>query len=165
RLSDGGNMYVELQAGLFEDQETSAFLQPQHSQQFVEYRIPYRDLSGLTRATPDAVLFARAEGGQLNLEVGGTRPIPGAKIRIMSGNKVVQEITANLDPRTVWKQKIQLNSEQSPRILVLDADGRTLLEHHIGGGFDADSLKGLKPGPQKQAGPDASQREAILFHQ
>ena len=55
-LSDDDSGYVELQAGLFRNQETYAFLEPQETVHFSEYWLPVRDLGGITRANVDAVL-------------------------------------------------------------------------------------------------------------
>ena len=55
-LSDDDSGYIELQAGLFRNQETYAFLEPQETVRFAEYWLPVRDLGGITRANVDAVL-------------------------------------------------------------------------------------------------------------
>jgi hypothetical protein len=43
-LSDNNSAYVEVQAGLFRDQETYGFLEPQESRSFAECWIPIREL-------------------------------------------------------------------------------------------------------------------------
>ncbi len=55
-LSDDDSAYVELQAGLFRNQETYAFLEPHETVRFSEYWLPVPDLGGITRATEGAVL-------------------------------------------------------------------------------------------------------------
>ena len=50
-LSDDDSAYVELQAGLFRNQETYGMLEPQEQVRFSEYWLPARDLGGITRAT------------------------------------------------------------------------------------------------------------------
>ena len=63
-LSDDESAYVEVQAGLFRNQETYAFLSPQESIRFTESWMPVREIGGITRANPDAVLhLSRAPGG------------------------------------------------------------------------------------------------------
>src|SRR6266571_5181624 len=49
-LSDNNSAYVELQAGLFRNQETYAFLEPRQSIAFTEYWIPVRSTGGISRA-------------------------------------------------------------------------------------------------------------------
>src|SRR5258708_1767927 len=55
-LSDNNSAYVEVQAGMFRDQETYGFLEPQESRSFSECWIPIRELGGVSRANPNAVL-------------------------------------------------------------------------------------------------------------
>src|SRR5213079_2018997 len=55
-LSDNNSAYIEVQAGLFRDQETYGFLEPQESRSFTECWIPIRELGGVSRANRDVVL-------------------------------------------------------------------------------------------------------------
>src|SRR5438876_714947 len=52
-LSDNNSAYVELQAGLFRNQETYAFLEPPETVRFTEYWLPGHDIGGRTRVTTD----------------------------------------------------------------------------------------------------------------
>jgi len=49
-LSDNESGYVEVQAGLFRNQETYAFLQPRQVLHFSEYWMPAREIGGIARA-------------------------------------------------------------------------------------------------------------------
>ena len=71
-LSDDGSAEAEIQAGLFRDQETYAFLAPQEVISFREHWLPVREIGGFVRVTPEAVLnLERAEGApQAGLVVG-----------------------------------------------------------------------------------------------
>ncbi len=76
-LSDNNSAYVEIQAGLFRNQETYGFLEPQQSIQFSEYWMPMLDLDGLSRANPDVLLnLSRTPGtdGSRDPEPGPERP-------------------------------------------------------------------------------------------
>jgi hypothetical protein len=55
-LSDNDSAEVEIQAGLFRNQETYAFLAPQESVLFHEFWMPVREIGGFVRANPEAVL-------------------------------------------------------------------------------------------------------------
>src|SRR5438445_9110961 len=71
-LSDDESAYVEVQSGLFRNQETYAFLEPQESIRFTEYWMPVREIGGITRANPEATLHLSrtpATGG-VDLAVG-----------------------------------------------------------------------------------------------
>ncbi len=75
-LSDDDSGYVELQSGLFRNQETYAFLEPQETVHFSEYWLPVRDLGGITRANVDAVLFMdRPAASRMTLALDVTRDI------------------------------------------------------------------------------------------
>lgn len=156
RLTDNANLFVEMQAGLFPDQQTYQFLEPQQARTFTEYWIPFRGLDGVTRATPDLVLYAsRPEKSSVAVELNATRAIAGARIRIISGAKVVSETSADLDPTAVWVRTVEVGPGPYS-VQVLDARGRPLLEDNEGLYAAADP-SGFKPGPQKL--PDWNSRE------
>ena len=73
-----------MQAGLFRNQETYAFLEPQEVIRFREYWMPVRGTDGITRANPDAVLhLARTSAEPTVLSVGSAAAgafvtVPGA---------------------------------------------------------------------------------------
>src|SRR4029453_5373343 len=85
-LSDDDSAEGEIQAGLFRNQETYAFLAPQESLRFREYWVPVRDIGGLSRATPDGVVHVARAGGDL-LSVGGevTGRAAGGRVRVKVG--------------------------------------------------------------------------------
>src|SRR5439155_1729602 len=60
-LSDDGSAEVEIQAGLFRNQETYAFLDPQESIHFREYWLPVREIGGFSRANAEAVVHVTRE--------------------------------------------------------------------------------------------------------
>ena len=85
-LSDDDSGYVELQSGLFRNQETYAFLEPQETVHFSEYWLPVRDLGGITRANVDAVLFMdRPAASRMTLALDVTRDMPDAHLRVRQG--------------------------------------------------------------------------------
>src|SRR5712691_5434372 len=93
-LSDDDSAYVEVQAGIFRNQETYGFLQPQESLQFSEYWMPVRQIGGVTRANLDAVVYvtrAAAPGGNVDLSVGVNvyRAVRGGALRVKDGDQVV----------------------------------------------------------------------------
>ena len=107
-LSDDDSAYVELQAGLFRNQETYAFLEPQESVRFTENWLPVRDLGGITRANVDAVLhMERADPGRLRLALDVTRDIPDARIVVtQEGRRRARHEASPLSPRDVWRAEV-----------------------------------------------------------
>lgn len=132
-LSDDRSAYVELQAGLFRNQETYAFLEPLETVQFSESWIPVRDLDGITRATADAVLHAARtpEGATFALNV--TREMPGARLSIRQGDATVWEGVAALTPARTWTRVARpLRSPEPWTFMLRDAAGTTVLAHTEG---------------------------------
>jgi hypothetical protein len=98
---------VEIQAGLFRNQETYGFLEPQESRAFTEYWIPIRGLGGVARANPDAVLNLTrqtADGGVIALEVilNVTQELPNASVSIQDGTRTVASAHESLSPRATF---------------------------------------------------------------
>jgi len=57
---DDNSAYIEIQGGLFRNQETYAFLEPRQSIHFSEYWMPAREIGGIARANLAGVLVLRA---------------------------------------------------------------------------------------------------------
>ncbi len=161
RLTDNSVLYVEMQAGLFTDQETSEFLDPQQARSFTEYWIPFRNLGGVTRVTPSVVLYAERKGNSVAVELGATRAIPGARIRIFSQGKVVSEAVADLDPKQVWTSAPNAPESGPFRIQVHDSKGALLLEH-TEGSYNAEVPAGIKPGPRQLPDWNGPETEWLL---
>ena len=123
-LSDDGSQYVEMQAELFENQETFGELDPGQARSFSEYWIPVRGLSGITQATRDAVLWVGREGGALKLELQATRALTGAVVRAGAWSE-----TATLDPAKVWSRTIEAAGAGPARVELNDAAGKVLLAY------------------------------------
>ena len=81
-LSDDKSAYVEVQAGLFRNQETYGFLEPQETIRFTEYWMPVRAIGGITRANPEAVVNVERKAGKagtVDLSRGRQRQPRGAR--------------------------------------------------------------------------------------
>ena len=91
----GNTQYVELQSGLHFNQammqssrtpfKHMAFL-PQTSERFTEAWFPFRDLGGVTRATPDGVLEVRRSPGKLSFGFCPTGMFKGSISVVVGGN-------------------------------------------------------------------------------
>ncbi len=161
-LSDDRSAYVEIQAGLFRNQETYGFLEPQQSIRFSEYWMPVRGTGGITRANPVAViLFARtgAAGAatvDLSFAVNVTRAVPGGTLRIKDGARVVHSQRFDLTPAQVLRREMRgLPAKAQYTLEVLDAAGHVLVTHtEDHWDFVPDSE--IKTGPQARRGSPAS---------
>jgi tetratricopeptide (TPR) repeat protein len=134
-LSDDDSAYVEVQAGLFRNQETYGFLEPQETIRFTEYWMPVRAIGGITRANPEAVLSLERKAGQvgtvdLSLGVNVTAPVSGGRLRVQDGARVVHEEGFDLTPaQSLVRVKTGLPSGPRYTISVLDGGGRVLVTH------------------------------------
>jgi len=146
-LSDDHSAYVELQAGLFRNQETYGMLEPQEAVRFSEYWLAARDLGGVTRATRDAVLHAEARDGRLAVELNVTRVLPNARLRVRQGDHV-SDVVATLSPRITWRREFALVSDGGAWTLELRNAGGAVLLSHSAQGYDALTPSDVTPGPQ-----------------
>jgi tetratricopeptide (TPR) repeat protein len=138
-LSDNRSAYVEIQAGLFRDQETYGFLEPQQSIHFTEIWMPVLEIGGITRANPEAILnLTRASSGTVgavNLEVAlnVTREFRNAKLQILDAGQAVASESVSLSPRTTFrKQFLNLPQQKTYTVSVAAESGKTILAHTEG---------------------------------
>jgi tetratricopeptide (TPR) repeat protein len=134
-LTDKFNSYVEMQAGEFETQPEFAFLRPEETKTFTHYWIPFRDLDGVSRATPDAVLNLSRTGQSVVVELNATHAMPGAKIRLSDGAKPVSETKVDLDPKAGFAKTLDA-APAKLTVDVTDATGAVVL-HHVEGEYDS----------------------------
>jgi tetratricopeptide (TPR) repeat protein len=146
-LSDDDSAYVELQAGLFRNQETYAFLEPQETVSFSEYWLPVRDLGGITRANVDAVLhMQRPTPSQVQIRVDVTRDLPNAHITVSTGQATIDE-HVSLSPRETWQWEGEAITGRPVRFTLTDANERSVIAH-TENHFDRDAASDVTLGPQ-----------------
>ncbi len=152
-LSDNHQSFVEMQAGLFVNQETFRFLEPGESRKFSEYWMPARQLGGISRANLEGVLnLSRSPGSngtiQLTIEFNANHKIGGAKLRVTDGANNVLDETANLDPASTYAKTLkELPAKSRYTFQLVDAAGKVLLSH-TEDQYDALPAKGVQLGPQ-----------------
>ena len=134
-LSDNDSAYVELQGGLFRNQETYGFLEPQETVRFTEYWLPVRAIGGITRATFDAVFHAERldDGSRLSLGLNVTRDLQNARVRLRQDDRALLDATVTLSPRENWRRTVDGLRGAAPWTFELaDASGHPLLAHTEG---------------------------------
>ena len=152
-LSDNNSAYVEIQAGLFRDQETYGFLEPQESRSFSEYWIPIRDLGGVSRANPDAVINLRrqtASADMVTLEaiLNVTLELPNALISILDGTRTVASAHASLSPRTTFRKIFTGLLASAAYTVELRNEAGKILLRHTEGKYDFVSHDQVQTGKQ-----------------
>ena len=152
-LSDNNSAYIEIQAGLFRNQETYGFLEPQQTMKFSEYWMPMRDLGGLSRATPDAVLNltrAHEPGGRvaLNIALDVMRPLPAARLEVADGARRVLDERVDLTPASTFRRSVRGQAAAGTyTVRVTDTAGAVIVEH-TEGVYDFAPRGDIRPGPQ-----------------
>jgi tetratricopeptide (TPR) repeat protein len=138
-LSDNQSAYVEIQAGLFRDQETYGFLDPQQAIHFTEYWIPVRELGGITRANPEAVLnlkrtpSSKPDGTTLEVALNVTRDYPKTKLELRDASRVIVTENISLAPGTTFrKQFSDLPAAKTYTVAFADESGKLILTHTEG---------------------------------
>ena len=135
-LSDNNSSYLEVQAGLFRNQETYAFLEPRQVISFSEYWMPVRGIGGISRANLAGVASLVRRGSGLMAGFNANQPIPQASVSILNRKQELFHEKVNLTPEHTWLHELP-NAEPQARytIEVQDAKGATLL-HQTEGEYD-----------------------------
>jgi hypothetical protein len=149
-LSDNNSAVAEIQAGLYRNQETYAFLEPQESIRFAEYWLPVRQIGGISRANPDGVVHLsrvrEAGAEQLSIGMNVSRPVRNGRLEVLLDGRVVARDSVTLTPADTFTRTYPANG--SPYTVRLsDADGQAVIEH-TEGRYDVVRTEEVKTGPQ-----------------
>ncbi len=143
-LSDNDSAYAEIQAGLFRNQETYSFLQPQETLEFSEYWIPVRQIGGIARANLHGVVNIE-RGGANRLGLNVTHEMNGARLMVTGGGRTVLDEPVDLSPAKVFMR--ELAAAPSYTVKLSGSNGETYIEH-TEGKYDMDGPADEKPGPR-----------------
>jgi tetratricopeptide (TPR) repeat protein len=161
-LSDNNSAYVEVQSGLFRNQETYAFLEPGESIQFSEYWMPVRGIGGITRANLTGVLAMSRRGGSLAIGFDANRPIPAVSVSVVAnGNHEVWSTHANLAPERTWSRIVHLPDQQGKYTVEIRDRGGSLLMRQTEDEYDWTPASEIHMGAQAayQIPPEERRRE------
>jgi len=132
-LSDDNSAYIEIQGGLFRNQETYTFLEPRQSIHFSEYWMPARQIGGIARANLAGVLGLTREANTLVAGFNANQPFPHAKISILNGKKSLFNQTADLTPEHTWTHEFPLSDRDVKYTFeIRDAVGAPLIRQTEG---------------------------------
>jgi tetratricopeptide (TPR) repeat protein len=148
-LSDDESAYLEVQAGLFRNQETYAFLEPEQVLRFRESYQPVRKIGGWSRANDSGVLHLRRETtGALRVGINLTRSLQGGQIVVRDGATSVRAEPLALTPAGAFDRSFPDLTAKGPyTVEIRDAQRRVLLAH-TENGYDFVSRSDVKTGPQ-----------------
>ncbi|OLC98538.1 MAG: hypothetical protein AUH86_04610 [Acidobacteria bacterium 13_1_40CM_4_58_4] len=168
-LSDNNSAYVELQAGLFRNQETYAFLEPRQTMSFTEYWMPVRDTGGISRANLAGVVHLQRNNGILSVAFNANRKISGAAITILNEanptnlNETISLLQekADLVPGRVWKKEIPIPNAARNLTFEIRTNEGVMLLRQTEGQYDWVPESQIKVGPQvSYKVPEESRRTA-----
>ncbi len=148
-LSDNDSAYVEVQGGLFRNQETYAFLNPGQTIHFSEYWMPVRETGGITRANKVGVVSLQTHGSDVSAALNVNERIPGAQLRLLQNGQTLWNETADLAPEKKWSHSMSLKESAAKVTFELrDREGKILLQH-TDGEYDWDPESTIKVGAQQ----------------
>ncbi len=158
-LSDDDSGYVEIQAGLFRNQETYAFLAPRQSIHFSEYWMPVREIGGISRANLSGVLSLARHGKALIAGLNANRAVPKATVSILNGNSRLFSEKVDLTPERAWTHELPVvDSQTKYTVEIRDARGAVLIRQ-TEGEYDWTPESEIHVGPQPAyRTPDPEQR-------
>lgn len=156
-LSDNQSAYVEVQAGLFRNQETYAFLEPGEVIQFSEYWMPVRGTGGISRANKAGIVQFNRRDEEVSVALNVNERMRGAQLSLMQGKTIVWSGTLDLIPEKTWSHVVTLKDMGKLTFEWKDGAGRSMLRQ-TEGKYDWDAIETIQTGPQKgrtMAGADA----------
>ena len=147
-LSDNNSAYVEIQAGLFRNQETYAFLEPRQTISFSEYWMPVRSIGGISRANLAGVVNLNRQANSLVAGLNVNQPEHDATILISAGDKRVFETKTDLLPERTWSHEIaNADAQQKYTFELRDSKGSVLLRQPEAE-YDWTPIADIRVGPQ-----------------
>ena len=130
-LTDSDGPYVELMAGAYTDNQPDfSWLQPYETKTFRQYWYPIRQVGPAVNANRKLAVSLEAGGGQVKFGACAAERLPGARVILSAGTKVLFERTVNLDPVNPFVEHLDLPSNAEPTELlfrVVDSSGRELI--------------------------------------
>jgi len=147
-LSDDNTACVEVQGGLFRNQETFAFLEPGHSIHFSEYWMPVRGTGGISRANKVGVVYFDTRGSQVSVALNVNEHLAGAQISLSENGTALWSGAADLAPEKTWSKTVPPKDAGKVTFELRDNAGRSLL-NQTDGDYDWDPESSIKVGHQQ----------------
>jgi tetratricopeptide (TPR) repeat protein len=147
-LSDNNSAYVEVQAGLFRNQETYAFLEPRQTIRFSEFWMPVRDIGGISRANLTGVVHLDRQQEAIVIGLNVNQAVPQSTLRILAGDHEVFQQKADLSPQQTWSHRLEGADDQQKYTFELRDSKGSLLLRQTEGQYDWTPADQIRTGPQ-----------------
>ena len=104
-LTDNGGPYVELMAGVFTDNQPDfSYLAPYETKTFSQFWWPYQKLGPVQQANTLAALrLVVRDDRSIDLGLAVSRAMPGLRVVLKDGDRVVLDETATASPDAPWQ--------------------------------------------------------------
>jgi tetratricopeptide (TPR) repeat protein len=159
-LSDNDSAYVEVQAGLFRDQETYGFLEPRQTISFSEFWMPVRDIDGISRANLAGVVHLSRKENTMVVGLNVNEAVPKATLRVTLGDKTVFQEKTDLAPERTWKHEVANPDPQQKYTFELRDARDAILIRQTEGQYDWTPVEQVHVGPQPVYGIPESERRS-----
>lgn len=147
-LSDDDSACVEVQGGLFRNQETYAFLDPGQTIRFSEYWMPVRGIGGISRANKAGVVYFDTHGSDVSVALNVNERLAGAQISLTQNGTALWSGTVDLTPEKNWSHTVTPEDGAKVTFELKDSTGRSLLKQ-TDGKYDWDPESTIKVGHQE----------------
>ena len=101
-----------MQAGLFRNQETYAFLEPRQQIGFSEYYLPVRGTGGISRANLAAAVHFKRQDDSILISLNVNQKQPDATIRVFDDKTELLALRADLAPEKTWTKTFPVPSQE-----------------------------------------------------
>jgi tetratricopeptide (TPR) repeat protein len=147
-LSDDDSAYAEVQAGLFRNQETYAFLEPRQHIEFSEYWMPVRGTGGISRANLAGVVHLERQDESVVISLNANRRLPAATVQVLDGSSLLLSDQEDLAPERTWKKAFHVPSGKHNYSFELKDSSGVVLLRQTEGKYDWVADAEVKVGPQ-----------------
>jgi Flp pilus assembly protein TadD len=103
---------------------------PHWRERWVEWWYPIQGIGGFTWANKEAAVGLAGGDGRIECGAAVTRPRPGSRVQVLSGDRLLKEVKADLSPE--HPLRFDLSAEEagdSVTLVVLDEPGREIIRH------------------------------------
>ncbi len=147
-LSDDNSAYAEVQAGLFRDQETYAFLEPGQHINFSEYWMPVRGTGGISRANLAGVVYLERKNDSVVISLNVNQTLPTATVQMLDGGTPLLSDKLDLTPERTWTRVLQVPSKERNYTFELKDNKGAVLLRQTEGRYEWVADSEVKIGPQ-----------------
>jgi tetratricopeptide (TPR) repeat protein len=125
--------YIEIMAGVYTDNQPDfSFLQPGETKTWSQFWYPIQRIGVAHHANETAALHLSPHGRTCRIGVAVTRPIPGAKIQLTRGDKVLATFASDLAPGAPCVENVALPRAMPATALTLtlrEPSGREIIRY------------------------------------